>query len=397
MTRAITHLALAAASAWLVATGCRSQSHAGERLPDTSEEPAQQARGATGLVPALAPGEFEVEPRTLAWSDVDPEHFDLEWRIPDGPRLAGDGFVADLERLLAVRFDPVELPGAPDAQGGEQAGERDPRFAAPPAKATSFGDLAAAAFEVPRAERRAWLAALPPIPALEPWPDVLAELCDDAVLFGDWDPDEDDAADGMWRAPAWEIDAAPFDERPVQQYAALFRADLAALKAAENDYRQYPRNVAANYDAIAPVRGSHFRGTDAADQPFSVLGVTFTSDLPFPFGDYTTDLDVLNVVAADGAFVTFIHSASDDFNWLAGRDVFLPVTTSEGAYVGLLNARQFGFDLDNVPDGQGDVRAGLRAALGNLKRNAEAIFVAHADPPRNDARALTEFRLLGAE
>ena len=273
----------------------------------------------------------------------------------------------------------------------------DSRLAAPPKTARSFGDVAAAAFAVPRAERRAWLDSLPAIPALDPWPNALTELCDERTLFGDWDPDDDDAADGMWPAPAWDASdqGGVWKGIDLQQSAALFRSDLAAIKAAENDYRQYPRNVAANYEEIYPLAGSHLRGVETGTNPFYVLQVTFTSDLPFPFSDYTTDLRVFNRVAADGALITYIHSPSKDFNHMAGRDVFLPVTTTQGAYVGLLLARQFSFDLDNVPDGASDVRAGLRAALGNLKRNAEDLFAAHDRPLANDAQALTEFRLLG--
>lgn len=376
MTRTLSTLCAAAACAALLSAGCASE--------------PQPAAPSGAWTPAA--GEFAVPAQPLAWSALTEQHFDLTWCVPDAPRLAGKGFAAELQRMLAVRFDPIALPARPAAPG-------QPRFAAPPDQARSFGDLAAAAFAVPRADRRAWLAALPAIPALAEWPTALAELCDDRTLFGDWDPDQDAAADGMWTWPAWDASdqGGVWKGITFQQSAALFRSDLAALKAAENDYRQYPRNIAADYDEIYPLAGRHFRGTEGASEPtpFSVLEVTFTSDLPFPFGDYTTDLRVLNRVAPDGTLITYIHSPSKDFNHMVGRDVFLPVTTTDGAFVGLLNARQFSFDLDNVPDGASDVRAGLRAALGNLKRNAEAHFAAHDRPPANDAQALTEFRLLG--
>jgi hypothetical protein len=396
-----------------MAGDAKSGAAQGTDAPETrvsGQDPAvadSQGAAAIELVPPLGPGEFEVLPQALAWSDFTSKHFDLSWCVPDAPRLAGQGFVANLQRLLDERFEPVALPAIPwragssgvdqDASEVAMKSAGDSRLAAPPKTARSFGDVAAAAFAVPRAERRAWLDSLPAIPALAPWPNALTELCDERTLFGDWDPDDDDAADGMWPAPAWDASdqGGVWKGIDLQQSAALFRSDLAAIKAAENDYRQYPRNVAANYEEIYPLAGSHLRGVETGTNPFSVLQVTFTSDLPFPFSDYTTDLRVFNRVAADGALITYIHSPSKDFNHMAGRDVFLPVTTTQGAYVGLLLARQFSFDLDNVPDGASDVRAGLRAALGNLKRNAEDLFAAHDRPLANDAQALTEFRLLG--
>ena len=72
--------------------------------------------------------------------------------------------------------------------------------------------------------------------------------------------------------------------------------------------------------------------------------------------------------------MTDIYSTSDDFYWLAGRDVYLPVETSDGELVAYLAVRHYGFDLDGVPDKGKNRREALRASLGNLRRKAEAIF-----------------------
>lgn len=349
---------------------------------------------ATTLAEDLGPGEFEVQPRELAWQQLIDARVDLAWCLPDERRLAGKGFMASAERLLAVRFEPVALPPVRTADGEERADLR----------AESFGDLAAAALSVPRAARAAWLDSVPTIEALRDWPDALAHLTDTHGLWNDWDPeddDDDDRDDGIWTTSAWELTGPgePWsDHEPdIQQAAALITTDLATVKVAENDYRLYLDNIGTDYETIFPVDGEFFVGTDDRDEPYSALEMRFESDLPFPFGGYTAEIEVLNRVATDGALLTYIYSTSDDFNHLAGRDLFLPVKTTDGDFVGTLLVRQFSFDLDNVPDGAGDVRVGLRTALGNLKRNAEELWAERpADAPlANDKLALTRFRLFG--
>ena len=132
--------------------------------------------------------------------------------------------------------------------------------------------------------------------------------------------------------------------------------------------------------------------------PFSTLRISFRCDLPFPFSDYTTRLGILNRFDAANVLSTHIYSTSNDFYWLAGRDVFLPVTTSEGDWVAFLLVRHFGFDLDGVPDRSGHRREALRSSVGNLRRNAERLYRAQqATPraPRNGPDILGEVRVFG--
>ena len=121
----------------------------------------------------------------------------------------------------------------------------------------------------------------------------------------------------------------------------------------------------------------------------------FRCNLPFPFSGYTCDLRVLNRLDGDGHLVTDIYSKSKDFHWMAGRDVFIPVRTSDGRWVATLAVRLFGFDLDGVPDRDGHRRAALRGSLGNLKRDAEASFAARNEPPRTVEGALPPFVVHG--
>lgn len=184
--------------------------------------------------------------------------------------------------------------------------------------------------------------------------------------------------------------------RLVQQACALVFADLDALKAAENDFTAYPARPGARYESIAPVAGSYLRGNDARGEDFAALRLRFRCDLPFPFSHYDCELAILNRLDRDGLVRCDIVSRSRDFLWLAGRDTFVPVYTSDGAWVATLVVREFGFDLRGVPDGDDARRAGLRASLGSLKREAEALFAARGDGPRIVTGRVPEFEVRGA-
>lgn len=137
------------------------------------------------------------------------------------------------------------------------------------------------------------------------------------------------------------------------------------------------------------------RGEDPWGAPFAALKLRFRCDLPFPFSHYDCELAILNRVGRDGLVRCDIVSKSRDFLWLAGRDTFVPVHTSDGAWVATLVVREFGFDLRGVPDGDDARRAGLRASLGSLKREAEALFAARGDGPRIVTGRVPEFEVRG--
>jgi hypothetical protein len=113
------------------------------------------------------------------------------------------------------------------------------------------------------------------------------------------------------------------------------------------------------------------RGEDADGRPLDASLVVFRSDLPFPFSSYDCRLHVQNRLDSAGRLSCDTYSTSGDFHFLAGLDLFLPVRASDGTPVGLLLLRDFGLDLDGVPDDGGHVRAALRRAVGNIKLEAE--------------------------
>jgi hypothetical protein len=326
----------------------------------------------------------EVRAQPLAWDALAGSAFDPAWILPERRRGARD-LLEEMERLASARI-AVDLG--------------DDRMA------SAFADLVVAARARPDASRAEWLAQLASESGwARDWSAGLRELLLDEHLRSDeWDPLRDHARDGLLIADDWELEpghGAPWSELDVvprfAQAAALIHADLATIKAVENDYRAYPAHVGADYEEIFPVRERFFRGEDPLGAPFAALAIRFASDLPFPFTGYSCGLRILNRIDAAGVASTDIYSTSSDFHYLAGRDVYLPVADARGATVAFLVVRLFGFDLVGVPDEPAHRVMALRTSLGNLKRNAEARFRAAPRPFGSPAAALAGFRVLGGD
>lgn len=333
--------------------------------------------------------EFEVLPQTISWQALGPASFDRQWILPEPRSVPGRDLLAEMRRLQGLRMD-VRMG---DGQ-----------------RYLCLGDLVQAVGALEAQQRGPWLRELEQrAPKLfADWSAGLAQLFLDSKLHSPaWRPAKHDAKDGMLFSEPWNLEQEPQGpweqlrvEPLMEQAAALIRADLATIKAVENDYRLYPSNVGADYQAIYPLADSYRLGVDPGGRPFSTLSIYFKCNLPFPFSSYRTELKILNRLDANEVLYTDIYSTSKDFHWLAGRDVFLPVVNSEGRWVAFLVVRQFGFDLDGVPDGPDQRRQATRSSLGNLKRNAERRYRAREDsygPARNSASELHKVRVFGSK
>ena len=82
--------------------------------------------------------------------------------------------------------------------------------------------------------------------------------------------------------------------------------------------------------------------------------------------------------------MTDIYSTSEDFHWLAGREVYYPIVTARGKPVATLIVKLFGFDLAGIPDRSRDVAACLRSSLGHLKRDVERDYRGARNGGRSD-------------
>lgn len=333
---------------------------------------------------------FRVEPRTASHDEMTREVFDPRWIVPSGLPLAeeGGGVAWELEVELEKRIAFVAEASSVDASA--------PR---------SFGDVVKLARG---ADAKAIEALLERVESAQPrlWKEIAPFakelLRDEGLRASKWNPDKDAGNDGLFLARPLSLAESRVEpwskiegSRLVQQGAVLVYADLDALKAAENDFTAYRKRPGATYEAIYPVEGSYVRGLDPDGRAFAASKLFFESDLPFPFGTYSCDLRIQNRLRADGRLVCDIASTSADFYWMAGRDLFLPVRASDGAWQGTLVVRLFGFDLRGVPDGDDARRAGLRSSLGSLKRESEALFAKLGVEPRTIDGAVPEYEVRG--
>ncbi len=299
--------------------------------------------------------DLEVPPTNRPWSDVS-DRFDRRWLLPmpqlqsmaDAPR----DLEAELEGLLSLRWEPRQS----DA----------PRC---------IGDWL---IDGSRLEPSRLETLLRESPLDEFQRNALRELFRDSDLKErDWAGEEDSPDDGVLICEAWDLSrvASPPWNRlqgrtALYQGAALVKADAVTIKTVENDYRTHWDRPGSRYEALYPVADSYARGMLADGTEYSLQQLYFRVDLPFPFSDYECRLNILNRLE-DGRLVCDVYSTSEDFYWLAGRDTYLPVFASDGSLVATAVVKRFGFDLDGVPDGEGDILAALRSSLGFMKRDAE--------------------------
>ena len=342
---------------------------------------------------SLGAGGREVAPRKVTWDELQGETFELRWVIP--PASAAElsaskpgtiDLAAELERLLELHFEP---------------GTGDSALA----RAGSLGDLLAH-FGPLREDTRAVDAELDQLRTQRPevWKSVggvLGELVRERRFRSKkWDPDEDRDDDGFLVAAPRDLALVPGGawrgnegSTLAVQVATLMRADLDAIKNAENDFRTWPGRVGANYESIGVVQDSFVRGTDPDGRPFAALALEFRSGLPFPFGSFTCDLRMLHRLDAAGRLESDVESTSEDFYWLAGRDTFLPVLDSQGGFVGLLCIRVSGADLRGVPDKVAHHEKGAREGIGNLKREAERLWADHGERKPVVKDSVPEFKV----
>lgn len=347
--------------------------------PPPQDAAAGAAAGAKAEPGAEAPPDPRRVPERRLDEGVDRRrYFDTRWILP-APPVEHD-LARRMAALAALRFESAT--GAEDGagEGGEQGdGER----AARPAWTRSFGDLVRA-FGAERRDAKAVEARLARLRSEHPaiWAQVREVLPDlvrtRRLSTREWDADESADDDGFHRGVTWSLKGrsertwAELDgDRDVHQMATLAWTDPLTLKHAENDFTTYMQRAGTSYLEIGVAPRSVVRGEDALG-PFASLTIRSRSDLPFPFGTYTSEVDVLCVPGPGGSVLTHVVSLSDDFHWLAGRDHWIPVRDADGALVATLIVRELGFDLDGVPDGAGARDAAIRSAVGHLKLEAEA-------------------------
>lgn len=289
---------------------------------------------------------------------------DAKWLLPQEVIDAKGSMVTEVRRVVEAKFEPSEGEGR--FASVQNVGDLI-RLLAPFARDSAALD---AAFRELERER-------PDVSKVAS--NILPELLrSGAIERKDYDPNEELRDDGFHLGKDLALgDELPEpwksldDEDVLQQGAILIRADFATIKAVERDYPKYLERAGQNYEEIRAVEGSYRNGTAPEVGPFGTHRMYFRSDLPFPFSNYECDLVVVDRLDPSGNPRCDVYSTSSDFHWLAGVDTYLPLRDSSGGFQGWLIVRQFGFDLDDTPDGDSDRESALRSSLTNLKRDAE--------------------------
>lgn len=336
---------------------------------------------------ALAADDVLRKPREVSWKQFRADVFQDAWRMSDErtENASEPDLRRDLISLVARRFATRDAPAWTYGLGDIVAEFADLR--------DDDEGTRRKLEELERANPTAWRAVQSVLPQL---------VREDRVSTGDWEPSEDDDRDGILVVEPFDKDvmggawAKLSGNDDVHQAACLMWADLEAVKAAENDYAAYPDNVAADYEEIHAVAGSYATAVDDEERTHKAVQLYFEQDLPFPYSTYECVLNVDTYPDAEGRLVTDIYTESEDFHWLAGQDVAIPLLTSDERFVALLHVRVYGFDIDDVPDGTGNRLEALRGSLGNLKRNAESRYRDYGGEPRTVRGAVPEFVVTGA-
>jgi len=334
-----------------------------------------------------------IAPREVTWEEMTRDVFRPEWVLPESLPIEtreGSGPAWDLAARMPEIARLVVPASTQDAGAPRCLGDvvRDMRLARKEGR-----EPESVIARVRTAQPKLW-------EAIEP---CAAEILhDDALNAKSWDPDDDDPRDGLCFARPLTIaklTTAPWKDvdgsKLVHQAAQLVHADFEAIKAAENDFPAYRKRPKNTYESIYPLDAGYVRGVDAERHPFAAVRIFFEADLPFPFSTYRCDLRIQNRTDAHGDFVCDIYSPHRDWLWMAGRDVFVPLRSSDGAWQATVMVRRLGFDLRGVPDGDDERRAALRAGAGSLKREAEALFAAYGSAPRTVEARVPAFEVRG--
>lgn len=152
----------------------------------------------------------------------------------------------------------------------------------------------------------------------------------------------------------------------------LINADLRRVKAAERDYRAFVRFLGDEYHAVYPIEDSYMFGEgdqgrftqiDLFYKARGRLGCLKSAELRLRVRERCVE----NLIITD----YYADSASPDYYWLAGRDLFCPVYGNTKEPVAFIILTQFGFDITDCLDSEINVRRHIRKHLEFWKGRAE--------------------------
>lgn len=361
---------------------------AGLKVPDVPVTGGKkQARASDGKVDGVEMVAGLGSAKPITWEEMAKSHFDMSHTLPY-PRpqelTATQGLgnkintTVDIgvamKRFAAKKFD-------------------DPKYAANEEWVKSVGNIIAEFKAIKGNSKKtdellAKLQTTYPVIYAEIQSYLVQLVRDDFIYSAKWDPYKDESVKGkqndgilfvdQWviqndpsRNPIWNKDPG---EHKVYQGATLIYADVQTIKEMEKDYAKYFDQIGQNYLEVYPVPNTYFRGIDAKGNDFVRMDLFLRNDLPFPFDSAAYVMNILEHYSDDGYLLADYYSDNKaDLNWMAGRDLYIPITTTKGELVGNMLVTVLDFDIKSVPERDIDRIISMKAGLGNMKRISEKL------------------------
>lgn len=374
----------------LVFCGVGEAAPTGLKVPDVPVTGGKRAtRWRDGNVVNVQPMPGLTDPKIITWDELTQKYFDPKRTIPH-PRPQELVHQAGLFKSTTQRT--VDLPRVMEMLTRKSFA--DPKYGAREPWVQSFGNIIAE-FKKIKANARATddlLAKLEkkyPVIYSEISPYLLQLVRDDFLYSSKWDPYKDESVkgkqnDGILFVDDWVMQPDPtrhavwnqdIGEHKGHQGATIIYADVETIKEMEFDYASYFSQIGQHYLEVYPIQGSYFKGIDPRGNEFVRMQLFLRNGLPFPYDSASYVMNILERYDENGHLLTEYYSEDkEDLNWMAGRDTYLEVRTTDGTLVGNMIVTTLDLDIKNVPERDIDRIISMKAGLGNMKRMSEDLL-----------------------
>ena len=346
-------------------------------------------RGNDGNIKGVDPVPGLSHPVLITWKELSTKYFDFDRVIPS-PQKEELTFVRGL--LQKREITTVDLPRF--MKNFTQKTFTDPKYKANEEWVKSFGNIINE-FKLAKGNQRQTeklinqLKKQYPLIYKELDPYLVQLVRDDFLYSTKWDPYKDESVkglknDGILFVDHWYMKKNPnrhnrwnqnLGEHKVYQGAAILYADVQTIKEMEKDYAKYFSQVGQDYLEVYPVMNSYFYGLDPRGNEFLRMELFLRNDLPFPYESASYIMNILeHYDNEDYLLADYYSSNQEDLNWMAGRDTYIPIKTTQGKLVGNMIVTVLDFDIKNVPERDIDRIVSMKAGLGNMKRISEKLL-----------------------
>lgn len=161
--------------------------------------------------------------------------------------------------------------------------------------------------------------------------------------------------------------------REYQQIGLFINADLNRIKTVERDMEEYRRFSGLHYVAALPSTKKHFFGVDEKGDEFFSLEIYFCQKPQKFLRAVCFTMKMIDYFDVENHFVNEYYTLPEgDLHWMAGRDTFFKINSSDGEFLGFLIASECGFDIKWIPETNAQRSKSLVRFWANIKERAES-------------------------